>query len=155
MDLQRVFDVFRAFEKEDVRYVLIGGVALNLHGLIRATRDLDFLLSPEAENIERVKNALRSVFRDPEIEKISAVDLAGEYPTVRYGPPQDPFVIDLISRLGAAFRYEDIESEERVVEGVRVRVATPGALYRMKKDTVRPIDHADAAALKRRFGLED
>lgn len=155
MDLQRVFDVFRAFEKEKVSYILIGGIALNLHGLIRATQDLDFLLSPEAENIERVKAALRSVFRDPEIEKISAVDLAGEYPTVRYGPPEDPFVIDLISRLGDAFRYEDIESEERVVEGVRVRVATPGALYRMKKDTVHPIDHADAAALKRRFGLED
>ncbi len=155
MDLQRVFDVLRAFEKENVRYVLIGGVALNLHGLIRATQDLDFLLSPDEENIERVKAALRSVFRDPEIERISATDLAGEYPTVRYGPPEDPFVIDLISRLGEAFLYEDIESEERIVEGVRVRLATPRALYRMKKDTVRPIDHADAYALKRRFGLED
>ena len=33
VDLKRVFDVLRAFEKENVRYVLIGGVALNLIGI--------------------------------------------------------------------------------------------------------------------------
>jgi len=41
------------------------------------------------------------------------------------------------------------------IEGVRVPVATPDTLYRMKKDTLRPIDRMDAAALRRRFGLED
>jgi hypothetical protein len=36
-----------------------------------------------------------------------------------------------------------------------VFVATPAALYRMKKDTVRPLDRQDAAALAERFGLKD
>jgi hypothetical protein len=45
--------------------------------------------------------------------------------------------------------------EEQVIESVRVRVATPATLYRMKKDTIRPIDRADAQALRRRFNLED
>jgi hypothetical protein len=38
---------------------------------------------------------------------------------------------------------------------VRVRLATPRTLYRMKKGTARLIDRADAEALRRRFGLED
>ena len=40
-----------------------------------------------------------------------------------------------------------------MVEGVPVRVATPATLYRMKKDTLRPIDRADAAALREKFRL--
>ena len=39
--------------------------------------------------------------------------------------------------------------------GLPVRIATPRMLYRMKKDTLRPIDHADAADLKAKFALCD
>lgn len=155
MDLNRVFDVLRAFEREKVRYTLIGGVALNFHGLARTTEDIDFLVSPEADNVERIKKALQSVFSDPEIEQISAADLAGQYPTVRYGPPNDPFVIDLVSHFGTAASYADVEAEEQVLEGIKVRIATPRALYKLKKDTVRPVDRADAQALKLHFGIED
>ena len=62
---------------------------------------------------------------------------------------------DLISRLGTAFGFEDLEAETVVLEGVQVRVATPRTLYRMKKDTVRPLDRADAQALREKFKLED
>ncbi|MSO61448.1 MAG: hypothetical protein EXQ50_05055 [Acidobacteria bacterium] len=41
------------------------------------------------------------------------------------------------------------------VDDVMVHVATPQALYRLKRGTVRPIDHQDAAALRQRFGLKD
>jgi hypothetical protein len=41
------------------------------------------------------------------------------------------------------------------VGGIRVRVATPETLYRMKRDTVRPIDRIDAEVLKEAFDLKD
>jgi hypothetical protein len=41
------------------------------------------------------------------------------------------------------------------LEGVQVRLATPSTLFRMKKDTIRPIDKADAAALKEMFDLQE
>jgi hypothetical protein len=65
------------------------------------------------------------------------------------------FVIDLMARLGTAFAYEDLEFETVSMEGVPVRVATVRTLYRMKKGTTRPIDQADAAALREKFGLEE
>lgn len=155
MEFAKVLDVLRAFEREAVDYVLVGGIALALHGLARATQDIHLFVAPDPGNVERAKAALRSVFDDTSIDDIAPGDLAGEYPTVRYVPEEESFVIDLIGRLGDAIRYEDLEFEEREVEGVRVRLATPRTLYRMKKGTARLIDRADAEALRRRFGLED
>ena len=153
MDFDKFLEVLRALAREGVDYVLVGAVALGIHGLVRATEDVDLFIRPDGENVERLKRALRSVWDDPEIAGITAQDLAGEYPTVRYGPPGEGFVIDLLSRLGSAFAFEDLEAETVSLEGVPVRVATPATLYRMKKGTVRPIDRADAAALREKFGL--
>ena len=38
-----------------VRYVLIGGIALIRHGVVRATRDVDAILAPDPENLERLR----------------------------------------------------------------------------------------------------
>ena len=150
-----IIAVFRALAREDVRYKVVGAVALNLLGLPRATQDLDLFVAADEENVGRLRAALRSVFNDPEIEGISAADLAGDYPAIQYIPPSGMFHIDILSRLGEAFSFEDIESEVRLVEGLRVPVATPRMLFRMKKDTVRPQDRADADRLRRQFNLEE
>ena len=155
MDFERFLAFLRELERNMVDYVLVGGVALNLHGIIRATEDIDLFVRPEARNVERLRNALRSVWNDSDIDQITAEDLAGDYPTIRYGPPGEDFVIDFLSRLGSAFRFEDIQAETVDVEGVQVRLATPVMLYRMKRNTVRPIDRADAAALKEKFEIQD
>jgi hypothetical protein len=51
--------------------------------------------------------------------------------------------------------YETVEAEVKKIDDIYVRVATPAALYRLKKDTVRPLDRRDAAALRERFDLKD
>jgi hypothetical protein len=155
MDFESVQKVLAAFERERVEYVVFGAVAINLLGLPRATEDLDVFIAPDAANIERLKNALRSVFADPSIEDIQAQDLLGEYPAVQYVPPEGTFYIDILTRLGEAFRYEDVTSLRLDFGGLTVSVATPETLYRMKKNTVRPKDWGDAEALRRRFNLKE
>jgi hypothetical protein len=150
----RLADLLRALHAEDVRYVLFGGQAVNLHGIPRFTEDIDLFVEPTADNVERLRRALTRIWHDPEIGQITVEDLAGEYAVVRYGTP-DGFAVDLVARIGEMFRFEDVESQSLTVAGVPVRIATPRMLYRMKKDTVRPIDRADAADLKTKFALED
>ena len=65
------------------------------------------------------------------------------------------FTLDLLARLGERFEFDDIEASTVELEGEPVRAATPNALYEMKRDTVRPQDRADAAALRRTFDLEE
>lgn len=147
--------VLEALEQAGVDYAVFGGIAVNIHGLARATQDLDVFVAPEAANIERLKQALRAVFDDPEIEEIHADDLLGDYPAVQYVPPSGDFHLDILTRLGEMFRFETLEVQRLPFEGLLVNVVTPRMLYRMKKDTVRPKDRIDAAELRRRFGLED
>lgn len=155
MDFEKVLELLAALHRHEVEYVLVGGLAINLHGFPRVTQDVDLFVKPEAGNIERLRAALRELWDDPEIEQIVVEDLAGDFPAVRYVPPDESVPMDLLARLGEAFRYEDIEWELREYEGISVRLATPRMLWRMKKDTVRLHDRADAQLLRDRFGLEE
>lgn len=155
MDYAKAKEVLAAFESEGVRYVIFGAVALNFHGLARFTEDLDLFIAPERENIEKMKRALRAVFGDPEIEQITASDLLGDYPAVQYVPPEGTFHIDLLTRLGEAFAFDDLEIARMPLEELTVSVASPRTLYRMKRHTVRLKDRADAEALRERFGLTE
>jgi len=155
MEPDLILSVLRAFEAFQVRYALVGGVAMNIQGLPRATADIDIVISAEPDNVARLRAALDSLFHDPAIAEITAEDLNGRYPAIQYVPPDGTFHIDILARLGERFSFADIETEERLIEGVRCQVATPRMLYRMKKDTVRLRDRADAERLRERFNLED
>lgn len=137
-----------------VAYVVVGGVAMNVHGLVRATEDVDIFIEPSADNVERLKSALRDVWRDPEIEHILAEDLCGDYPAVRYGPPSGTLYLDILTRLDEFAGYADLEWQEVVVRNIPIRVATPRTLHWLKRGTVRPVDHADAAALRNAFDFQ-
>jgi hypothetical protein len=156
MDRDELLRVLRAFQDKDLEYVLIGATAMGFHGLIRATEDVDILIRPTSENVERLRKALQDTYSDdPSIQDIRTEDLLGDYPAVRYYPVNGDLFFDILTRLGDAASYETVESENFEIEGVCVRVATPQALYKLKKDTVRPIDRQDAAALRERFKLGD
>ena len=156
MDRDEVIDVLRAFEEQGLEYVLIGAAAMGFHGIVRATEDLDFFIRATAENVERLKRAFRQVYSDdPNIDQISADDLLGEYPALRYYPPSGDLYFDVMTRLGEAAAFDTVQSMIMEIEGIRVSVATPHELYRLKKDTVRPLDRADAERLRQHFDLED
>jgi predicted nucleotidyltransferase len=56
--LNRLKDVFRSFQHHNVKYVVIGGIASVLHGVPRATFDLDILIEATSENAQRLLDAL-------------------------------------------------------------------------------------------------
>lgn len=157
IDFEEAKRILATLEREGVRYVLIGAMAMAAQGLVRATHDLDFFVSPDPENVDRLKRAFKSLFdNDPNIEEISAEDLAGDYPALEYTPPHGRYSVDILSRLGEAFSYPDIESETvTTAEGTKISVATPRMLYRMKRDTVRPQDRLDAEVIKEQFNLAE
>jgi hypothetical protein len=157
IDFEETQRILAAMERVGVRYVLIGAMAMAAQGLVRATHHIDFFVSPEPENVDRLKRAFKSLFdNDPNVDEISAEDLAGDYPAVEYTPPHGQYSLDILSRLGEAFSYGDVESEVlATADGTRISVATPRMLYRMKRDTVRPQDRLDAAVIKEAFKLEE
>lgn len=138
--------VLEALDKQKVDYILIGGVAVILHGLERLTRDIDVFVKMEAKNIERLRKALHSVFNDASIEEITLNELQ-DYPVIRYGT-SDGFYIDIMARLGEVATFEDLEYEIINYQGIEIKIGTPETLYNLKKDTVRHKDKIDALFLK-------
>jgi hypothetical protein len=156
VDRDEIMRVLREFEAAGLEYVLIGAAAMGFHDLVRATEDVDLFIRATPENIEKLKTALRATYDgDPNVNEISSADLLGEYPAVRYYPPTGDLYFDVLTRLGEVASFETVDAEIRDIDGTPVRIATPAALYRMKKGTVRPQDRADAAALRERFNLKD
>jgi hypothetical protein len=72
---------------------------MGLHGLLRATEDIDLLIKATPANVERFPVSLRATYdAGPLIEEISTSDLPGDYLAVRYYPP--PICIfDAMTRL--------------------------------------------------------
>ncbi len=70
-------------------------------------------------------------------------------------PPSGDLYFDVMTRLGQAASFESVESMVKEVDGINVTLATPRALFELKRDTVRPLDRRDAEALRQKFNLED
>jgi predicted nucleotidyltransferase len=138
--------VLDALDQQKVEYILVGGVAVILHGIERLTRDIDIFVKMDNKNIERLRKALHSIFEDESIEEITLEELQ-KYAVIRYGTP-DNFYIDIMARLGEVAVYEDLEYEIISYQGIKIRIATPETLYNLKKDTIRYKDKFDAAYLK-------
>jgi hypothetical protein len=154
VQLDDVLTLLSALERGGVRYAVFGGLAMAAHGFDRGTRDLDLFVAPDAANIDLLRSALASVYDDdPDIDSITAEDLGGEYPAVQYGPPGVDYTIDIVSRLGDAFQFEDLEVQQVRAGDVVLTVVTPETLYRMKRDTVRLRDRDDAQRLANAFGF--
>jgi hypothetical protein len=156
VDRDEILRVLRAFQDSGLEYVLIGAAAMGIHGVVRATEDIDLFIRATAENVARLRAAFKHVYdNDPNVDDITADDLLGDYPAIRYYPPTGDLYFDVMTRLGDAASFDTVDAEVKEVAGIRIRVATPLALYTMKKNTVRARDREDAAAIRLRFGLED
>ncbi len=141
--VEDVLRICRALDEAGARYVLIGGFAVILHGGERTTKDVDLLVDPAPENVERLKRAL-SVLEDNAAAEIDPSDLE-RYAVVRVA---DEVMVDLLAAACGVTWADAIPSALRVgVEGTNVVVADRATLIRTKQ-TVRPSDAADRAWLE-------
>ncbi len=63
-------------------------------------------VAPDQQDVERLRRALGSVFDgDPNLDQITADDLAGDYPAIEY-VPHGTCSLDILARLGKAFSYD-------------------------------------------------
>ncbi len=150
-EVQDLFDKFLriidTINRYEVEYIVIGGVAMISHGMPRLTQDLDLLLKLTKDNVDKLRNALFSIYNDNEIEEITYDELM-QYSVIRYGTP-DGFYLDIMARIGEESDYYSIKREKKEIEGVTIQLASAESLFKLKKDTVRPEDKRDALFLQK------
>lgn len=113
------------------------------HGYLRTTADIDLLVDPSPENVERIRQAL-CVLEDCASLEVEPTDVQ-RFTVVRIA---DEVVVDL---LGQACQLTLADIEENVVvadvDGVPVRYASAADLIRLKQ-TIRPRDAVDRLYLE-------
>ena len=149
-ELEDLLFVCRSLNQEGVRYFLIGGFAVILHGLVRTTKDIDLLLEPSEENIRRLKRALGSL---PD----NAVALIGDDDVARHRVVRvaDEIVIDLMAD-ACGVTYEEAEAagaEHRRIGDVDIPVVSRDTLIRTK-NTLRDSDRSDVGFLRHQIEEE-
>jgi Nucleotidyl transferase of unknown function (DUF2204) len=138
-----------ALNEAGARYLLIGGFAVNAHGLLRPTKDIDFLIDDSPENVERAKKAL-AILPDNAAAEIADTDVR-EYGVVRVA---DEVVVDLLGRAcGLSYQEAIADAQKMNIEGVEVPVASLRTLIRTKQ-TYRPSDAADRQFLEDKLANE-
>lgn len=145
----RLVAVCRLLNRAGVRYVVVGGFALALHGAIRATKAVDILIEPTLENARRALEALAGlpfgIARELDAAEVVAKPLTiiGDNPRV-----------DLLT-LAWSVRYADAAPRVRTVhiDGVEIPFADVDTLIRSKQ-TGRLQDQADIETLERLKELE-
>ena len=139
----RLVGVCRLLNAAGVRYVVVGGFALALHGIVRATKDVDVLLEPTLKNVRRALRALEGLRfgiardLDPAAVLAKPITIVGDDPRV-----------DLLT-LAWSVRYADAAPRmlTATIDDVDVPYADLETLIRTKQ-TGRLQDRADAEALE-------
>jgi len=68
-------EVFRELGRQKVRYMVIGGMAIVLHGIVRLTADLDIMIDLRRENVLKLVSAMENLGYTPRVP-VDARDFA-------------------------------------------------------------------------------
>ncbi len=147
--------------REDVEFLVIGGVAVGFHGYVRATKDVDIVPAPDPQNLERLSQVLREL--DAEIEGAEELE-AEELPD-----PLDPEVLrmggnwvlqtrlgrfDVMQWIGEDALWEKLAPAaiEAEIDGLQIKIVSYNDLIALKEAAGRPEDLTDLRRLRQARG---
>ncbi|MCK5707642.1 MAG: hypothetical protein KAI43_08315 [Candidatus Aureabacteria bacterium] len=152
-------EIFSAFHREKVKYVVIGGIAVNLLGLLRSTADLDVLMEMSNKNLEKVIKILKKhdYFIKVPIDPISIVDkkvrdnLIKEkhMKALNFYKKKTLEEVDILIDSPVSYSQAKKTSKRIKAGKITIPVISLDNLIKMKKKAGRSIDKFDIEELKK------
>ncbi len=139
----RVLRVCRLLNRHRVRYLIAGGVAANLHGSVRATKDVDLLVPRDVRNMTRLLEALSALPYGIARELDAPAMAAKPFTIIGDDPRVDILTVAATVKFDAAYPRRIT----RRIGGVTVPYLNRDDLIRSKQ-TGRPQDVADIEQLQ-------
>jgi len=139
-------DMIKILLEENVKFILVGGIAVILYGHVRGTKDLDLWVYANSQNAPLLIKALAK-FGAP-MQGISVGDFELEGTVFQIGT--EPIRIDIITRI-AGLNFEEAMNNVNIMEidGLQVPVISIEDLIKNKKASGRFQDLADAKVLEK------
>ena len=152
--------LFDTLAHHQVEYLLIGGLAVSLHGVERATMDVDITIAMTPENLAALVEAAQELKLTPvlpvPLQSLNDLELLRKWHSERNllafalrtpdvaGITLDVLLFPPVEFFGMSHRVVIFN-----IAGIEVRVASIDDLINLKKAAGRPIDIADIAHLER------
>ncbi len=132
-----------------VEFVVVGGVAVTLHGYVRLTEDVDILIESSPTNIQRFLDSLAN-YGEGFARELSSEDFTDEEGAIRIVEETELSQVDVFTRM-SGLRYLDLKMDASILSlhGHEIAYASKPALIRLKSNSVREKDQFDVAALRK------
>jgi hypothetical protein len=153
-------DIFAALNKGEVRYLVVGGLAVIAHGHVRGTVDLDLVVALDAMNAQKTLEALGTLGYRPRAP-VNASDFASPQSRDSWlhekgmlvfqlvSPRQEETAVDLFIREPFDFAQEYASAPRiELIPGIETPVVRYETLLAMKRNANRPKDIEDIRNLE-------
>lgn len=152
-------NLFAALNRKRVRYLLAGGLAVNLYGIERATGDIDLVVYLEQHNLDKFVDVMKELGFKPKvpvsIDEFVCEEKRREWISEKgmrvfsFFDPQNPFIL-LDIFIESPFDFSSVyDNRVKMKAGTTVIPVVPiRTLIEMKEQTGRPQDQADVYFLK-------
>jgi len=155
-----LYEIVDAFESAKLKYAVVGGYALALHGIVRATMDVDFVLTLKQSDYETAEKALGKInlqsrlpIRAQDVIKMRLEYIENRnliaWSFVDYKNPSRQVDILITKDL------KDLQTQKVSVGGRKINVATLAELLQMKKEAGRPQDLIDIKSIKEKLNEKE
>ncbi|MCX7147946.1 MAG: hypothetical protein NTY05_00840 [Rhodocyclales bacterium] len=162
----KIAELLQSLTDAQVHYVLVGGLAVQLHGFLRATFDIDLVLAMNDENLVRFINVAKNYGLQPgipvPIESLRNAEQIDQWHREKgmlafslREPQTAGSVVDVLVRPDVTFEKLFANAVEGHLFGRRVLIASIDDLLAMKRIANRPKDRIDIEALERILRGED
>jgi len=151
-------EVLLEFNKRKVKYIIVGGIAINLHGFLRATADMDILVDMTDENLRKIVNILKKQGYhvkqpiDPmgiANEKIRHDWIHGKNMKAFNFYKEDEFKeVDIIIESPVSYKKANKSVWHVKIDDLKVPVISLEDLIEMKKQAGRDLDQRDIEQLR-------
>ena len=153
-------DLFSSLNQASIKYMVAGGIAVNLYGIERATADVDIVLELEKGNLSKFIRVAKKLglkpkipvkledFIDPEKRKSWRMN-KGMMVFSLYDPKNPFFLIDIFTEI--PFDFDEVYRQRNRIsfENIVIPVVPIKKLIAMKEESDRPQDRADVFYLKK------
>lgn len=154
-------DLFRALQEHQVRYLLVGGLAMNLHGVPRMTMDVDLLLVMNDDNLDRFIECAETLHLSPSAPV--AITALKDPAQRRFWVEQKhmiafglqnaearvPIMVDVLIAPPVDIEQAWQRAATRDLGDIKVRLASVEDLIALKQGTGRAQDQSDIEHLER------
>ena len=151
-------EIFRAFQKERVQYIIVGGIAVNLLGGIRGTADLDILVKMTNGNLKKIVTILKRqgyVVRQP-VDPMGIADKKIRYEWIHqknmkafnFYKEKEFKEVDIIISSPVSYEKARPHITRIAIGSLRLPVISIDHLVLMKKKAGRKVDVVDIDMLR-------